>query len=155
MTSTAHKLVERRVTAYHNVLTAMRFRRYWFFNRCRHHEAMRLMLLARERRRAQGFQHQVGLSNRIIDATADALGILRADILRQGRAKIQVKARWIASWVMYKHTRNSSAEIGRRLGGRDHSTILHGLSTVRADLASGGKRFGAIVAHVERKLGLK
>lgn len=156
MTSAAHKLIERRVIAYHNVRAAMRCKRYWFFNRRRHHEAMRLMLLAREkRRRNTGIDHTIGLSRRIVQATADVLGILAVDILRNGRQRTYVEARWIAAWMMYRLTRNSSTEIGRRLGGRDHSTVLHGIAVVRDDLSSGGKVFGEIVAHVERRLGLK
>ena len=46
--------------------------------------------------------------------------------LRSPRRKARVvRARQIAMYLSYKMTEQSFAEIGRRFGGRDHSTILH------------------------------
>ena len=41
------------------------------------------------------------------------------------RKKNVVRPRQIAMYLVRKHTDHSYAEIGRRLGGRDHTTILH------------------------------
>lgn len=43
----------------------------------------------------------------------------------QRRAPV-VRARQIAMYLAYEHTPNSTPSIGRKLGGRDHTTVMHG-----------------------------
>lgn len=70
------------------------------------------------------------------------------------RARPLCRPRQAAMYIAYKHTGRSLPEIGRILGGRDHSTVLHGKRRVEADLTDGGEIFGDIIAHVERELGV-
>lgn len=41
-----------------------------------------------------------------------------------------VRPRQIAMYLVRKHSNHSYAEIGRRLGGRDHTTILHAFNKI-------------------------
>ena len=156
MTSTAHKLIKRRVDAYHNVRNVIRIMdrtKHLRFDLARHREVQRLMLIARERlRRKSRHTPKIGVSKKIIEIAAGISGIAVDYMLCHRRAPVCSEARWVAAWLIRKHTKLSTPEIGRRLGGRDHSTILYGLGKVDEDLASGGDRFGAAIAAIEARL---
>jgi hypothetical protein len=90
----------------------------------------------------------------ILAACARCAMISMSEIRSQRRARTIVRPRQAAIYLATKHTDKSLPEIGRRVGGRDHSTVLHARRRVQADLDAGGEIFGAIVGQVERELGL-
>ena len=53
---------------------------------------------------------------------------LGARLYALDRARHMVEARWAAWYLARKLTDHSLAEIGRRMGGRDHTTVLYGLN---------------------------
>lgn len=57
-------------------------------------------------------------------------GITREDILNICRKKHFVRPRQVAMYLAKKITLQSFPEIGRRFGGRDHSTVLHAVNKV-------------------------
>ncbi len=61
-----------------------------------------------------------------LKAVAKDHGVPVADITGKCRAKYLVRARQHAMDVLHKRGW-SYAEVGRRLGGRDHSTVIHGI----------------------------
>lgn len=61
--------------------------------------------------------------------------ITKDDILSSRRQKNIVHWRHIAMETVRRHTRLSYPEIGRRLGNRHHSTVIHGVRTVRSNPA--------------------
>lgn len=61
---------------------------------------------------------------RIQQAVAEHFGLTQADILSSRRTKDVVLPRHVAMYLARKLTLKSLPEIGRRFGGRDHSTIL-------------------------------
>ena len=74
-------------------------------------------------------ERQIGA---IARATAHIFGVEPADLLggtRRGGALIE--ARFAAYWVARHATSNSLPQIGRYMGRRDHTTIMHGI--VRAE----------------------
>jgi hypothetical protein len=76
------------------------------------------------------------------------------EILGPRRARVVCRSRQAAAYLMVKHcTHLSLPRIGKLLGGRDHSTIIHARDKVIKDLAAGGEMFGAIIEHVEARLG--
>lgn len=78
---------------------------------------------------------QVG---RIIIAAAEQFcGVSRLDIVSPRRDADAVTARHMVSAAMRDLTPLSLPSIGRALGGRDHTTVLHAVQSVRA----GGARF--------------
>ena len=63
----------------------------------------------------------------VVAATCD-LHITSMESVRRGAR--EVKARQIYYWIARKYTRHSLPEIGRRVGGKDHSTVLHGIRCI-------------------------
>jgi chromosomal replication initiator protein len=61
---------------------------------------------------------------------AEMTGVTVSDILSTKRQSIVVMAKWLLILVLYRYTRLSFPAIGRMLGGRDHSTIVHALQSV-------------------------
>lgn len=90
----------------------------------------------------------------ILDACARFAGVSLGEIRSQRRRRYVVRPRQAAMYLAAKHSGRSLPEIGRRFGGKDHSTVHHARERVKADLDAGGEVFGAIVGHVERELGL-
>lgn len=66
----------------------------------------------------------------ILRATALEYGVSRADILSSCRTADVVRPRQVAMYLAKTLTLRSLPEIGRRLGGKDHTTILHGVRKI-------------------------
>lgn len=50
------------------------------------------------------------------------------------RNKLYVRARHVACWLARHHTALSFPSIGRRFGGRDHTTVLHAVTAIDKQL---------------------
>jgi chromosomal replication initiator protein len=61
-------------------------------------------------------------------------GISRNDILSQRRHRSIVWPRQIGMYLSKKLTSRSLPEIGRRFGGRDHTTVLHAIRKIEKEL---------------------
>lgn len=72
----------------------------------------------------------------VIDAVCVFYRTDRKTLASGSRLASNVRARHMASWLLHKIFSLPSPKIGALLGNRDHSTILHGLSKIRRDLAS-------------------
>lgn len=91
-----------------------------------------------------------------IIAACAAVTKVNIDEIKSMRRSLTVsKARHMVMYLAKKHTVRSLSEIGRMLGGKDHSTVIHGRNRVQEDLDSGGEIFGAMIAESETKLGLR
>ncbi|WP_296200939.1 helix-turn-helix domain-containing protein [uncultured Hyphomicrobium sp.] len=66
----------------------------------------------------------------IIDIAAGSEGLTSADILGPVREKPFIRARQRAMYLARQATDRSLPELGRRFGGRDHTTILHALRKI-------------------------
>jgi chromosomal replication initiator protein len=58
--------------------------------------------------------------------------VSRADILSSRRTAVVVKPRQVAMFLAKTLTMRSLPEIGRRFGGRDHTTVLHAVRKIEA-----------------------
>lgn len=65
-------------------------------------------------------------------AAAIEYGIPASEIFGSSRLKHIVRPRQLAFWVAHRDTDASLPDIGRAFGGRDHTTILHGIRAVEA-----------------------
>lgn len=74
-------------------------------------------------------------------------GISKADIEGQCRMAKYNNPRQIAMHLCRKHTTHSFPEIGRRFGGRDHTTILHAFHKITR-LAASDTRLAAQLAEL-------
>lgn len=66
----------------------------------------------------------------IVEEVGLVMGVPYADIIGPTRTRFVVKARMTAAMVLHKRGMSLS-QIGRHLGGRDHSTIIYSLDRVR------------------------
>ena len=69
---------------------------------------------------------------------ANHYNVSRADILSSRRTAVVVKPRQVAMFLAKTLTLRSLPEIGRRFGGRDHTTVLHAVRKIEALSASDG-----------------
>ncbi len=72
---------------------------------------------------------------RVIDDVADQYELRREDLLGQCREKAVAHARQEAYWVLKMRFGMSYPAIGRLMGGRDHTTIIHGVRKFEARMA--------------------
>lgn len=67
----------------------------------------------------------------LIDDAGRQFGVSIPELKGDGRRVAATRARFAIAWVAKQATGHSAAAIGRALGDRDHSTIIHALG--RAD----------------------
>lgn len=61
----------------------------------------------------------------ILKSVSDFYGISLQDLVKRSRKKEVVRPRQIAMYLLREETKSSFPEIGQKLGGRDHSTVIH------------------------------
>ncbi|OYX03912.1 MAG: chromosomal replication initiation protein DnaA [Caulobacter vibrioides] len=65
-------------------------------------------------------------------ATAEHYGMKQADLLSERRNRAVARPRQAAMWLAKQLTTRSLPDIGRRFGGRDHTTVLHAVRRIEA-----------------------
>lgn len=73
---------------------------------------------------------------RIIDAVGNFYNVEMKDLLGKSRSADIVLPRQVAMYIIREQTDHSLVEIGQSLGGRDHTTIMHGLDKIEQALDS-------------------
>jgi chromosomal replication initiator protein len=63
----------------------------------------------------------------------------RSDLLSNRRTRIIVRPRQVAMYLAKMMTPRSLPEIGRRFGGRDHTTVLHAVRKIEEQMGSDAK----------------
>jgi chromosomal replication initiation ATPase DnaA len=84
----------------------------------------------------------------VIYAVEVESGVRRAEFCSPRRFVKLTRIRHVLFYVATKKTKASSVLIGRRLGGRDHSTVLHGVMCVAAN----PDRFEPLLSRVLARL---
>ncbi len=87
----------------------------------------------------------------IVRVVASHFELLPSDILSDIRTKDVAFARQVAMYLAKTITPMSYPEIGRRLGGRDHTTILHGYRKICVDMEADAS-LRKDIEGLERKL---
>jgi chromosomal replication initiation ATPase DnaA len=72
----------------------------------------------------------------ILGACAVFYGVPVSSLFAEERTKTVVKTRHIAMYLAKELTPRSLPDIGRRMGGRDHTTVLHGVRKIAALIKS-------------------
>ncbi len=62
--------------------------------------------------------------------TAEHFGLKQTDLVSAGRARALARPRQAAMWLTKQLTTRSLPDIGRRFGGRDHTTVLHAVRRI-------------------------
>jgi chromosomal replication initiator protein len=74
--------------------------------------------------------------NDVLDAVIAQCNVSLMDLQGRARNRELVIPRQIAMYLMREETRASLVEIGRQLGNRDHTTVMHGIEKVERALDS-------------------
>ena len=69
----------------------------------------------------------------ILKSVSDFYSIPLQDITKRSRKKEVVRPRQIAMYLLREETKSSFPEIGQRLGGRDHSTVIHAYEKIKLE----------------------
>ncbi len=65
-------------------------------------------------------------------ATAEHFALRQADLISERRNRSVARPRQAAMWLAKQLTTRSLPDIGRRFGGRDHTTVLHAVRRIEA-----------------------
>jgi len=65
-------------------------------------------------------------------ATSEHFGLKQADLISERRNRSVARPRQAAMWLAKQLTTRSLPDIGRRFGGRDHTTVLHAVRRIEA-----------------------
>ena len=82
---------------------------------------------------------------------ADYYQIKFADLLSARRAREVARPRQVAMYLAKRLTPRSLPEIGRRFGGRDHTTVMHAVKRIDA-LRAADRELDADVARLSAML---
>lgn len=70
----------------------------------------------------------------IINVVAEHFGVKPEDITSKRRNSEYVQPRQVVMYLCSKYTNNSLASIGKILGKKDHTTVIHGIKKITAEL---------------------
>jgi chromosomal replication initiator protein len=84
-------------------------------------------------------------------AAADHYGLKQADLISQARARAVARPRQAAMWLTKQLTTRSLPDIGKRFGGRDHTTVIHAVRRIEA-LRASDPRLARDLEELLRKL---
>ncbi len=71
----------------------------------------------------------------ILKTVADFYSISSNDLTKRSRKKEVVKPRQVAMFLLREETKLSFPEIGQKLGGRDHSTVIHACEKIKSEVS--------------------
>jgi chromosomal replication initiator protein len=84
-------------------------------------------------------------------ATAEHFGMKQSDLLSERRTRAVARPRQAAMYLAKQMTTRSLPDIGRRFGGRDHTTVLHAVRRIE-ELKASDAALAADLEAIARKL---
>ncbi len=84
-------------------------------------------------------------------ATAEHFGLKQADLISERRTRSVARPRQAAMWLAKQLTTRSLPDIGRRFGGRDHTTVLHAVRRIE-ELRAGDPQLAGDLETLMRRL---
>lgn len=96
-------------------------------------------------------KHQITVDY-IVEMVADHFGIKIKDLLSEKRTKTIAYPRQICMYLCRNLTNSTSQEIATKLGGRHHSTVLHGVDAITKKLESKDEETMQIVDLLIKKI---
>jgi chromosomal replication initiator protein len=84
-------------------------------------------------------------------ATSEHFGLKQADLISERRNRSVARPRQAAMWLAKQLTTRSLPDIGRRFGGRDHTTVLHAVRRIE-ELRAGDAQLSRDLETLMRKL---
>ncbi|HEX2558792.1 chromosomal replication initiator protein DnaA, partial [Phenylobacterium sp.] len=89
--------------------------------------------------------------DQIQKTVAEHYGLKQADLISERRARAVARPRQAAMWLAKQITTRSLPDIGRRFGGRDHTTVLHAVRRIE-ELKQGDAQLARDLDVLLRKL---
>jgi chromosomal replication initiator protein len=83
--------------------------------------------------------------------TADHFGMKQADLLSDRRQRAVARPRQVAMYLCKHNTTRSYPDIGRRFGGKDHTTVIHAVRRIE-ELMAKDEQIARDVEALTRKL---
>ena len=90
----------------------------------------------------------------IVEQVCEHLNVSPTDVSGKSRKKEIVQARQLSMYLAQKHTKMPASRIGKLIGNRDHSTVLHSCTQIEQKLGK-DKGFVEEVNSIEKKFKLK
>ena len=87
----------------------------------------------------------------VLDAAISFYGVKLSDLQAKKKTRSIARPRQVVMYLARKHTRHSLEEIGGYLGGRDHTTVMHGASKI-AELRDADPAFAAELQRLEARI---
>lgn len=88
----------------------------------------------------------------IISAVARVFNLRTSDIVGKSRTRQLTEPRHVAMFLARRHTELSFPQLGEAFGGRDHSTIQHGVRKVQQRLDDGDPELAYSLQIIEKQL---
>ena len=104
------------------------------------------------RRLGQDRSRDVCGVSEIVDATAQEFGVARESLMARDRRPVVAEARQVAMYLARELTAHSLPEIGRGIGGRNHTTVLHAVNRIGAAVRTDAE-LRQTVDNLRRRLG--
>ena len=71
-----------------------------------------------------------GIPDERLATVAEHYQLKQANLISERRARVVARPRQVAMWLAKQITTRSLPDIGRRFGGRDHTTVLHAVRRI-------------------------
>ncbi|WP_158542577.1 chromosomal replication initiator protein DnaA [Lujinxingia litoralis] len=109
--------------------------------------------LARQLLKRMNIQHERSLNvEQIIRTVASHFDLKASDIKGSRRTRAISEPRQMAMYLSRKHTGESYPELGRKFGGKDHTTVLTAFRKIEDLVETGNNEFAAAIAELEALL---
>jgi len=86
---------------------------------------------------------------RIFEQVAIFYALSVGDLIAKNRTKKVALARQVAMYLLIHELEISPTQVGRLLGGRDHSTVIHGAGKINGEVAENGQLRQEVLAIKE------
>ena len=90
----------------------------------------------------------------IIETVCNHYNVSLSSVSSRSRKKEFVMARQVSMYLAQKYTKMPASRIGKLVGGRDHSTVIHSCSKIE-NLLKVDKSFYAELSSIENSFKLK
>jgi len=91
-------------------------------------------------------------TSQVLEGTTKFFNVSVADILGPRRQKGLVLPRQIAMFLMYEECKTPFERIGEILGGRDHTTVMHGVDKIRVAIGR-DREIQRLVIEIKQQIG--
>ncbi|HEX3721711.1 MAG TPA: chromosomal replication initiator protein DnaA [Nitrolancea sp.] len=88
--------------------------------------------------------------DRVVEKVSDYFKVKHLDMIGPGRGKSIVLPRQVAMLLLREETDSSLVQIGQLLGGRDHSTVMHGIEKMERQVENDSHLRGDILTIREQ-----